>query len=606
MYPGNPSPLLLSARHSRRLKIHIVKKMTGYLQIIFCFLVLPQGLFAQDIEQSIEMMTTRLQEPFSYQGNLGIQVSTYHSNLGIDRSPPFSGIINAALNLEFLGINTPVTFLYSSGGTAFNVTLPSFGFAGISPSFRGYTLHLGDRTMELGKYSFSNHSFRGAGAEVNKERWYSRAFFGRLQRAQISDFHGFQYVDPLLRRMGGGALIGYTPNNSSRIECSLFKAWDDVGSLPQDLSDSTYSIHAGENVIFSTAIEQKLAAKLNFEFNYSTSGFTERQDLSRTNSVSFLKSFLGMLEVNKSTRWKHALETRLEFQTRYGQLSLAYEKIDPGYRTLGALFFQDDQENITGGLVTRIFDSRISLIANGGLQRNNLAADKSDEYRRFIGSVYAGYQASKKLSLNLGFSNFSAVNRQVRILDPNNPNILTELALTNLNLNGGLQYRLSLTNQIAFNYLFQQNQTITTMDEIQEEVNDLQNYSLLFQNIWKSTGISSSLQFFINRFNMPQLNQIQRGIALNSSKSFNKNKIRTTMGFSYNYNRQENSLTRQEVSGNLFQTRLGFSWQVQSRQSLQLDGIIYSNHGENINSFSESRFNIRYTVNLQSNPDEKK
>ncbi|MCB0665970.1 MAG: hypothetical protein KDC80_09125 [Saprospiraceae bacterium] len=573
----------------------------GWFSVLMIFLFLiPASLVAQDIDQAIEALSSRLEDPLSITGSAGIQLSTYSSNLAVDRSAPFTGMLSAGLNISLLGVNTPLSFIYSSGGTAFNVTLPSFGFAGISPSYRGYTLHLGDRQMELGKYSFSNHSFRGVGGEVGKEKWYGKAFYGRLQRAQINDYRGFENVNTLYKRKGWGVLAGYSPTSKGRIEFSLFKGWDDPGSVPQNLLDSTFNIDAGENVIFSTNIEQNVADKVDLKITYSTSGFTEQPDRLEIYDVSLFKSFLGLLQANKSTRWNNALETKLEFQTGFGQLSLTYEKIDPGYRTLGALFFQDDQENFTGGLVTRLFNNKFSLIANGGFQRNNIAADKSDEYRRIIGSAYANYQITEKVFINLGFSNFSAVNRQVRILNPNNPNTLTELALTNLNHSGGLHYRISSSNQIAFNYFLQKNQTITTTDEIQEQVNDIQNFTLLYQNIWKSTGISSSLQLFLNRFEMAEINQHQEGIALNSSKTLKKNKIRSMLGFSYSRNRQRNISNQQEVTGNLFQTRLGFSWQLQSGQSLQMDGIIYSNRGENIEAFSESRFNLRYVLNLQA------
>ncbi|MBK8503098.1 MAG: hypothetical protein IPL46_13320 [Saprospiraceae bacterium] len=563
-------------------------------------IVLPTRCLSQDVEQSIQDVKARFQDPMTYSGNIGIQLAAYQSNMEIDRSAPFSGTVTAGLNIGVLGIQTPLSFIYSSGGTAFNVALPSFGFAGISPSYRDYTLHLGDRSLELGKYSFSNHSFRGVGAEINKDKWYSRAFFGRLQRAQINDYQGFQNVNPLLRRVGWGALVGYTPNSRSNIEFSLFKGWDDAKSIPIALIDSSFSLYAGENVILSTAIKQAIAEKINLEINYSTSGFTERQDLKDHLSVNAFKDFLGILEVNKSTRWNHALEAELQVQTGIGQLSFTYEKIDPGYRTLGALFFQDDQENVTAGIATQWLGNKLSLIANGGIQRNNLADNKADQYRRLIGSIYTNFRASEKLSINLGFSNFSAVNRQVRILDPNNPNTLTELALANLNLNGGAQLRLSEAHQIATNFSYQKNQTVTTSDQVLEQMNDIKNFIILYNNIWKSIGIFSSVQLFYNHFSMPQLRQKQQGIGFSTSKSFKKQKLRSIVGISYSRNEQDNLLVQTRSTGNLFQSRIGLAWQIRPHHNIQADGVVLSNAGKNINSFFESRFNLRYAITLQS------
>lgn len=599
MYRPNPSAL---KRYCVPIQVLPGRNMgsRSYLFIVVVYLLTTGRVLAQDVEQTVQDVRNRFENPLTYNGQLGIQISAYQSDLEIDRSPPVAGMINAGLNIGILGVQTPLNFIYSSGGTAFNVTLPSFGFAGISPSYRGYTLHLGDRSMELGKYSFSNHSFRGVGAEINKNKWYTRGFYGRLQRAQISDFRGFQNVNPLLRRMGWGVLAGYAPSSKSAIEFSLFKGWDNAQSIPLQLIDSSFNIYASENVILSTTINQSLANRVHLKMNYSTSGFTERQDLSNEVRVNSFKRFLGILETNKSSRWNKAIEAGLEMRTGIGQLSLTYEKIDPGYRTLGALFFQDDQENITVGLATQVFENKLSLIANGGLQRNNLANDKADHYRRFIGSVYANFQASEKLSFNLGFSNFSAVNRQIRILDPNNPNTLTELALTNLNLNGGIQWRLTEIHQLAANFSYQNNQTITTSDAILEQMNNVNNVTLLYNNVWKSAGLNSSFQIFYSRFAMPQLEQYQKGIALNVSRNFRNKKLRSTLGLAFNRNEQGNLLTRQQSSGNLLQAKIGCAWQMSLNQQLQADSIVLSNAGKNINSFFESRFNLRYAINLQS------
>ncbi|MCB0686255.1 MAG: hypothetical protein KDC53_07015 [Saprospiraceae bacterium] len=569
------------------------------LQILLSIALVTECL-GQDIEQTFQDVKGRFQDPLTYTGHLGFQLSAYQSNLMVDRAPPFAGSLNAGLQIGILGVQTPLNFIYSSGGTAFNVTLPSFGFAGISPSYHGYTLHLGDRSLEFGKYSFSNHSFRGVGAEIDKEKWYARGFFGRLQRAQINDYRGFQHVNPLLRRMGWGALLGYIPTSKSAIEFSLFKGWDDAQSIPQNLIDSTFDIYASENVILSTAIKQSLAEKVDLEIKYSTSGFTERQDLIPDHRTNAFRTFLGILETNKSTRWNHALEAVMEAQTGIGQLSFSYEKIDPGYRTLGALFFQDDQENITAGIATQWFDHKLSLLANGGIQRNNLGKDKSDQYRRLIGSIFANYQASEKIILNLGLSNFSAVNRQLRILDPENPNVLTELALTNFNLNGGIQFRIATAHQIAVNFLYQKNQTITTTDDILEEVNSIKNVTVLYNNLWKSTGINSSVQIFYNRFTMAQFDQGQQGIAYSASRSLKNKKFRPTLSLSFSRNQQDNFLTQQRSTGYLFQTRMGCSWKVMASQQLQADAVLFSNTGTTINSFFESRFNLRYAINLQS------
>lgn len=571
-------------------------------QSVLTVLFVSLGLVAtmgQDVEQTITDLRSRLHNPFTYSGSVGMEASLYGTNLETNRAAPFIGSFTAGLNLGIFGVQTPFNFVYSSGGTAFNVRLPSFGFAGLSPSYKGYTLHLGDRSMSLGKYSFSNHSFRGAGGEVRRDKWNARSFYGRLQRARVSDFQGLQNVDPLLKRMGWGALVGYQPRLGSNVDFSLFKAWDDINSIPLNRVDSSYTINGAQNAIFSTRVEQSIGNSVSLELNYSSSGYTERLDLEET-KTSFVKSYLGILKTSRSTRWKNAMETKVKMETEIGQLNISFERIDPGYRTMGALFFQDDQQNITGGIATQLFSRKVSLIFNGGVQQNNLNGDKVDQYNRIIASLQSNIALSQKLQLNAGFTNFSSVNRQTRIIDPNTPNLLTELALTNANLTVGISYSFSAYQRWITNFSWQKNQTITTSDQILEQINKIISANSIFTQIWTDRNLTGSAQFYFNQFSMADINQSQKGVTLQVNKALKSKKVNLTSSISYNRNEQNNDIIQQIKKGNLMQGRLGCQFSISDRQRLLANVILFSNRGQNIQSYGEARFNIRYSASIQS------
>ncbi len=567
------------------------------LALIFLTLYVVTMSNAQDVEEAVREFKGRFEDPFAVNGGLAIQCQSYGTNRSVNRSAPFDGTILGSLNISTLGVQTPLSFIFTSGGTAFNVSLPSFGFAGLSPRYRDYTLHLGDRSLTLGKYSFSNHSFRGVGGEVDKQTWYTRFFYGRLQRAQASDFNGFQNVDPLFRRMGYGWLVGAHPNEDGKIEISLFKAWDDPGSLGTFV-DTNLILSPAENIILSTFLEQSIFKKFKIRFNFSNSGYTADRTIPSSQDGQTAKSFLGLLEGNGSTRWKNAWETRLLYLTKFGSLEFSFERIDPGYRTMGALFFQDDQENITMGLTTQLFSSIISIVVNGGIQNNNLQNNRSEKYRRWIGTIQTNIRPSKKLTANIGFSNFSSVNRQVRILDPGSPNRLTELALTNANLNVSLQYQISKTDHMLANFTHQKNQTITRDENISDVTNHINNTMIMYRRTWSETKIDVGLQGFLNRLNMPNIKQHQRGISLQLSKPFLKERLKGSMVLSYFNNLQSDLLASPEKAGNLWQLRGKMQYDISKQQHISIDGSMLSNSGSNIDAFNETRLRLNYQINF--------
>ena len=553
-------------------------------------------LWGQDVEQVAADLQSKLRDPFTYTGSLGFSLQHYGTSLDVQRAAPFAGTAHANLNLGILGVHTPLSFVFASGGTAFNIRLPSFGFAGMSPRYRDYTLHLGDRSLTLGKYSFSNHSFRGVGGEVNKEKWYTRFFYGRLQRAQISDFNGFERVNPIFRRFGWGGLIGLQPSESSRVEVSIFKGWDDAHSIPQ-VSDSSQTSFAKENVIISLALEQNIGNRIRLDFNGSNSGISN-PGAQGERSVSAFRSYIRLLDVNQSTRWNNAYELKVDYKAGFGTLNVSYERIDPGYRTLGALFFQDDQENITTGITTQLFKRKVALVATGGIQNNNLAGDRAESYQRFVGSLQANATLSPKVNLNAGFSNFSSVNRQVRILDPSIPQRLTELALTNNNVSAGLRYTLNPKNILMGQFSWMKNQTITTTEQVSEQTNSVETISLIYNRQWPVKNLSMIIQGLFNHFDMTVLSQRQLGTTVSFNKSFREDLLQANLSLGVMQNAQTRE-NMEKTRGTFMQLRLGANWKVYQDHSMRLEVVLLNNSGASIQNFSESRLQLSYRAQLK-------
>lgn len=76
-------------------------------------------------------------------------------------------------------------------------------------------------------------------------------------------------------------------------------------------------------------------------------------------------------------------------------LQADYERVTRGFRTLGALFFNNDSERITAGASRSFLEGKLNLAANGGLERTNLDTEEEESTDRIIASLTANYRPSE-------------------------------------------------------------------------------------------------------------------------------------------------------------------------------------------------------------------
>ncbi len=408
---------------------------------LFLFAIFASG---QDVEEQFNNLSSRLKnDPLQVTGNFSA-FSQWYQAYGIDqRALPFNGRVMAALNLDFLGIKAPFSLAYSNGGLVFNKRLPSYSFVGISPSYKWAKLLIGTRTMDFGRYSFSNHAFTGGGFELTPGNWTASAFYGRLRRARIEDFQGINNVDPFFKRMGFGGKFGYQAGKD-KVLLSIFKAWDDGSSIP--LLDTTLNVFPSENVIISGELGKRIRPGVDLEIHFANSGFTEDRRTNLESRNYSLSNYIGLLNDNSSTRTNNAIEAKVNFKLGKVATNIAYERIDPGYRTMGALFFNNDLENISAGAKLKLLKKKWIINLRGGLQRNNLGGDQANNYRRLVGSLNTVLNVNKKLAFTASYSNFNNVNRRRSFANIDTLVVISDLVLSNVNAMIGANFVLSNDN----------------------------------------------------------------------------------------------------------------------------------------------------------------
>jgi len=466
---------------------------------------------------------------------------------GIDRRvDPFTYRMNARLLVQAFGINTSVNLNYGGGGSFYSLNLPSvklprFTRVGISPRYKWAKLHLGYRSMNFSKYTLGGHSYLGVGIDLTPGNFTLSAMYGRLKRATAEDLNTQQNLDPSFKRMGWGVKLGYK-KQQDEIVIILFKAFDDPLSIPNPIARQ--DVLPAENAIVSMQGKKKFGKRIILDVDYALSAFTRNvnsPEILEQDGISYWEKIGGLFTPKVSSGYHKALSTDIEIKTKIGSISLGHERVDPDYRSLGSLFFQNDFENFTTGINTAMFKKQMRFASKIGWQRNNISRSERNDENRIIGSAQLNYQHNDGLGFSATYSNFRTTNK-IRSNEIPIPGLIDSvfLALVNQSLNLSFNYIKGeeLNTSITGNFNIQSSSTIQNdiVNEDQGNKNMMGNLAFGHQFLKSSAAVSASLLINQNTSTFTKLFSITPTIAF--SKGFLQKKVKLGSAISYVYIRQ--------------------------------------------------------------------
>lgn len=493
----------------------------------------------------------------------------------------------ARLNLSLFGINAPFTFNFSDGNR--NFRLPSYTFAGISPRYKIATLHLGDRSMFFSRYTLGNITFRGAGLELRPGKFYVGGMYGRLRRAVAEDLDGRQDLDPSYKRMGYGFKAGYQ-GKDSKLAFILFGANDDENSIENPISRP---ISPNANVVASIQAYQKITNSINVNVEWAHSLFNrDSRAVDLDGDQNFGKTYGGLFKPNASFQSGDAFNSKLNYNGNGFGLNVGYERITRGFRTLGAIFFNNDLENITAGFSKTMMRGKLNLSLNGGLERTNLDEFVAEKTSRLIASANLNYKPSKDWNYALQYSNFQnstklrAVNTQEIFIDSVFLAQVTQSAsLTATHFFGTNADNGSLTGLLSF-----QNANSIIEDVISEDQHsDFWYGSLIYRAPRNETfGWGTSLSF--NRSSFADIVSTYITPSFLADKTFLNEKLVADARLSINY------ISQLENETVLLNLGLGARYKLNKDNDLGFSANIIQQFGSGdaIKQFFESYFNVTY------------
>ncbi len=524
------------------------------------------------ISQSINFDQLGKEKWLRYNGGVAANAVYYD---GTANRQDLTYFLTGNLNFNIAGVyNIPLSFTYSNQD--FNFQNPfKFNRLSLHPSYKWATAHIGDVNMTFSPYTLAGHQFTGGGFDLNPEgKFQISAMYGRLLRATEYNADEPRALTAYQRK-GYGLKTAYD-FDFMKLGLILFKASDDANSL-----DNPFPVELGlapkDNAVVSFESEFRLFDKAQIRVEYAISGVTEDTQLTDAKAESGILSFL--LDENISTNYYNALNASFNYPAGNGTIGAGYERIDPNYKTLGAYYFNNDLENITVNASQTLFDNKLNLSINAGLQQDNLDNAKTSDQQRIVSSLNANYTASERLGINGSYSNFQSYTNirdqfdyinQVGAFD--NVDTLNYRQISqNANLGANYIVKKTETQQQTTNLnLVYQNSTNQQEGEtIEGGENQFYNGVAGYTIGYPERALNISLAANVSYNTVAEDDNMTLGPTLSIGKQFFDKQLRTNFSSSYN-----TSFTNGEQQGDVLNFRLGSSYVWLEKHNLNLNFLM--------------------------------
>ncbi len=560
---------------------------------ILLSLLFPAKSFAQDLNRVFDGGPL-----MKVSGGINVNQVFYSSFGGEQRRDPFNYFLSGNLNFDFIGIAVPLSFSYSNQNTSFQQPFNQFSF---QPYYKNYKGYVGYNAMSFSKYSLAGHIFFGGGLEVSDlGKWKASAMYGRLRKAVPYDTAS--NVDPSYQRNAFGVKAGYQGENSDFINLIIFSSKDDPNSI-SDNPDSL-EIFAENNLVLSVEAGKSITKNLLLKMEYAGSSVTKNHQLQEkahsNNQVVEIFSFLH--STNASTDFYGAFNSSISYNAGFYTLGVNYERVDPGYQTHGAYYFNNDLENITGNVALNLFKSKVNLAVNAGLQKNNLDGSELSQFQRWVGSVNMGFTPKPKLSINAAYSNFQSYTNVrpdfERLNDLTPYDNLDTLNFRQVSQNASLNTNFILKQSKESRQNLNMNLSYQVSNDNQGEgpnagssfynVNTAYSYSI--------TPTSLTLTTAVNMYLNESGSVTSRGFSPNVSvsRAFMEKKLRTSISSTYTF-----ANTSGSSPSKMFNVRLGGTYRLKKKHNFNLN-IVTLRRGAtpSVAALTESTATFSYNFNF--------
>lgn len=525
--------------------------------ILICFIVLPYMVNAQDVSYET-LKDISFKKGITANGSFNLNSVVYQSNREVSQRDPFNWFANASLNLNFFGIPTPLTFSYTNAKA--NYTQP-FNRLKFVPQYKWIKLHLGTSNMNFNEYTLAGHVFKGYGLELTPKKYRFMFMKGSLRDALPFNIAYPQNIS--FQRNAIGILLGYA-GETWQTEWNMLSVNDDATSIPFIPLQTTITPQSN----FSSSIKTNLKPTkwLQLELMYAFSALLNdnrfnsiTKNNANANSVpgSYTFNLLSKIFPPKSgLSFYDAINVSAGFVIKKTNFQIKYQRVSPGYTSLGAYFVNNDLENITVAPSFNLWKGKVNITANTGLQWNNLDGSKTSSNSRWISLLNIGITPNNRLILNTAFSNFTSYTKVRPPTDPFFINGLDSLNYYQINnsFSQSAIYQFpgkSNKQSISLNVSLQQTQDALGNNAENKNNNHFVASNVVYTYAFSPTDLTGNLavNYYANQIQGEKTTYIGPTLAL--TKVLMNKQLPANVSLSYNSSKNSRGLTDNIINAKL-------------------------------------------------------
>jgi len=383
--------------------------MRVYVKILWVLLLLflSSGLIAQ-VESRQTIGDTDI-EVYTLTGNVSFQGHGYTTTQDLNRREPLGALTTANFDYSFLGFQSGMDLRYTTDDNRFRQSMNRFSFYG---SWNWARLSAGDVNPNYSQYSLRGTMVRGGELSLTPGDFIFEVAAGRTNRlTSISNGNiprSFEY-----ERWIYAATVGYGRQNRSHFRLTALYGKDDTDSLPDTTGlnlPATQSLAPPAENLAVTPKFQVVLLDDAFRFGAETtfSAYTRDTESPVISSAdSELPGFVASIfSPRNSTRLSFAGMAETEFDVDPFNLMLSYERIQPGFESMGLRQIRDDQQVITIRPSVHFLDRRINLDATYTMIEDNLLDSRISTQKNDNLSLNSSFQITEAIRLAAGYSRY--------------------------------------------------------------------------------------------------------------------------------------------------------------------------------------------------------
>ena len=353
--------------------------------------------------QKPDLSAAQQSGPLNYSGSVGFTVRGYGVNGIAARQESLSAqtVANASFNL--LGLTSGINLTYTTQQARIDQNINRLAF---NTSWGWGSFAAGDVNPGYSRYGLRGINVRGGELALNLGDFVFSFTSGQNKRpVEVRPNQAF--MEPSFRRMVYAAQMGYGREISNYIRLSGGYIHDRQASI-----EETDMLSPAENIIFTTEGGfQLLDGRLRLQGEIAASALTPdmRNPAVRSGGHQLFPYF--MMSEREGSFVDFAGEMQVRFNMENFRVQAQYERIQPGFESLGVSRTLNDQERFSLQPSFVLMDNRLRVGVNTSLSRNNLLGQLFSTYYRYQAGTNLQYTVSENLTLSGAYSFMGNENR---------------------------------------------------------------------------------------------------------------------------------------------------------------------------------------------------